>query len=70
MIFLFLASAVVTGGLVALAARTLGVEDAGILGAIGVIGGGIQMLILIGWYLHRTREQPTVSASPVEHSTE
>jgi hypothetical protein len=27
-------------------------EHAGILAAIAVIGGGLQMVMLIGWYLH------------------
>lgn len=67
---MFVIAAAVTGGLVALAARTQGIEHEGILGAIGVIAGGIQMLILIGWYLHHTREQPTVTTSPVDHPTE
>lgn len=55
-ILVALVSACVTGGLLALGALTLGVQHQGILAAIGVIGGGLQMLILIVWYLRSTRE--------------
>ena len=55
-ILAFIASAAVTGVLIAVLARTLGVEHMGILIAIGVIAGGIQMLVLMVSYLHHTRE--------------
>lgn len=50
----FLFSAVVSGGLFALFARASGVEHVGILVAIAIIGGGLQMAMLIGWYLYHT----------------
>jgi hypothetical protein len=50
----FLFSAVVSGGLFALFARASGVDHTGILVAIAIIGGGLQMAMLIGWYLYHT----------------
>ena len=51
-------SALVTGGLLALAVRMMaGVEHHGILAAVGIFGGAIQWLVLIGWYLHHTRSR-------------
>lgn len=53
----FFASALVTAGLFAFAARVMvGIEHSGVLLAIGVIGGGLQMLALIFWYLSHTRK--------------
>lgn len=56
MVYLFAAlSAVVTGSLFALGVRVVfGIEHAGILFAMGVIGGGLQTAALILWYLHHT----------------
>lgn len=51
----FVISSVVTGALFALAARAMGLDHGGALFAIAVIGAGLQMLILISWYLHITR---------------
>lgn len=52
----FFASAVVTGALLALAARLItDIQHPGVLTAIGVIGGGLQMIVLIAWYLAHTR---------------
>lgn len=49
-------SAVVTGALLALLVRvTAGIEQPGILIAVGVMGGAIQWFILLGWYLLHTR---------------
>ena len=48
-------SAIVTAGLFAVAARVLGVEQNGILVAIGVIGAGLQLMFLVLWYLFHTR---------------
>jgi hypothetical protein len=49
-------SALATGGLLALLFRvTTGIEHQGILFAIGILGGAIQWLLLIGWYLYHTR---------------
>jgi hypothetical protein len=53
----FLASAAVTGFLLALFARTQGVDHNGILIALGIVGAGIQMAVLITWYLHHTSEK-------------
>jgi hypothetical protein len=50
----FVFSAVVSGALFALFARASGVEHAGILVAIAIIGGGLQMAMLIVWYLYHT----------------
>jgi hypothetical protein len=52
---LALVSAVVTGGLSATAARMMGIEHSGLLVAIGVIGGGAQLICLMAWYLFHTR---------------
>ena len=53
----FIASATVTGLLLALFARTQGIDHAGILVALGIVGGGIQMIVLITWYLHHTSDK-------------
>ena len=47
----FFVSAAATGTLVALGVRVMGVEHTGIVVGLGVIGGCIQMLILLLWYL-------------------
>jgi hypothetical protein len=55
-------SAVATGGLLALMVRVMaGIEHAGILFAVGILGGAIQWLVLMGWYLHHTRAKPAPS---------
>ena len=54
--FFAVISAVVTGGLCAVAAQVLGVRHMGIVVAIGVIAGGAQLLALVCWYLYRTRD--------------
>ena len=52
----FFASALVTAALFALAARVMfGIEHVGLLIAIGIIGGGIQMIVLMVWYLRQVR---------------
>jgi hypothetical protein len=51
------ASAIVTGGLFALMARLAGVEHNGILAAIAVMGGGIQLILLIVWFLYHTKAE-------------
>ena len=49
-------SAVVTGALLALLVRAMaGIEHSRILVAVGVLGGAIQWLVLLGWYLYHTR---------------
>jgi hypothetical protein len=59
-------SAVVTGGLFAMAARlTMGIEHTGILVAIGVMGAGLQTIMLMAWYLFHTR--PRDSQPHPEH---
>lgn len=65
MIYLgFLVSAVVTGGLCALAAHAMaGIGHMGVLMAIGVIGGGLQMIGTIAWYLSHTRALNSDDAS-------
>lgn len=60
-------SAVVTGSLLALLVRVVaGVEQHGILLAVGVMGGAIQWLVLLGWYLYHTRtnESPPERTEP------
>ncbi len=52
----------VIGGLFAFAGRVLGIEEPTVLGALALIGAGIQALVLIGWYLHFTRPRP-----PLQH---
>jgi hypothetical protein len=54
--FFAVVSAVVTGGLCAVAAQVLGVRHTGVVVAIGVIAGGAELLALVCWYLYRTRE--------------
>lgn len=54
-------ASLVTGALFAFAARVSGVEHNGILVAVTIIGAGVQMLVLIGWYLHFTRAKPGVA---------
>jgi hypothetical protein len=52
----FFASALATAALFALAARIMfGIEHTGILAALGIIGGGLQMIILMLWYLRHMR---------------
>ena len=46
-----LAAACVTGALFALVARTQGIHHPGLLFAIGVIAAGVQLLVLIAWFL-------------------
>jgi len=53
--FYAVVAAVVTGGIFTVAAQVLGVRDPGIALAIGVIAGGVQLLLLVVWYLLRTR---------------
>jgi hypothetical protein len=53
----FIASAAITGLLLALFARTQGIHHSGILIALGIVGGGIQMVVMIAWYLHHTSEK-------------
>lgn len=63
MIYLmFFLSAAVTGALFAFGARVQGIEHSGALFAIGIIGAGVQMLILIIWYLHHTRARDFTSS--------
>jgi hypothetical protein len=62
----FVFSAVVSGGLFALFARASGVEHVGILVAIAIIGGGLQMAMLIGWYLHHTASAAKAAKSEQE----
>ncbi len=58
MVYVFaVISAIVSGALFALAARVFGVEQVGILFAIGGIGGGLQLIFLITWFLHHTRPE-------------
>jgi hypothetical protein len=53
-----LISAVFTGGLFALGSRLmLGIEHNGILAAIGVMGAGLQTIMLMAWYLFSTRSR-------------
>ena len=52
-------AAFITGGLAATGARWLGIENQSVIFAIGLIGAGIQSLILILVYLYRTRPRPT-----------
>lgn len=59
--FVFFLSSLATGTLFALAARLWGIDHNGILIGLAVIGAGLQMLALIGWYLYHTRpSQPLV----------
>jgi hypothetical protein len=51
------ASAIVTGALFALMARLVGVEHHRILIAITVIGGGLQLILLIVWFLYHTKAE-------------
>jgi hypothetical protein len=52
----FIASALVTAGLFALAARMMfGIEHAGILVALGIIGAGLQTIAMLLWYLRFIR---------------
>jgi hypothetical protein len=55
MYLLALVSAVLTGGLSATVARMMGIQHSGLLVAIGVIGGGAQLIGLMAWYLFHTR---------------
>lgn len=57
MIVAFVGSALVTGFFLALFARTQGLHHEGILIAIGIIGAGIQMIIILGAYLRHTSER-------------
>lgn len=58
-VLLALLASLVTGGLVALGAFTLGVEHYGMLAAIGLMGGGLQLLALIACFLYATRARST-----------
>jgi hypothetical protein len=60
-------AAVVTGGLFALGSRLmLGIEHTGILAAIGVMGAGLQTIVLMAWYLFSTRPRESpVLAEPL-----
>ena len=51
-------AAFITGGLFATGARWLGIENQSVIFAIGLIGAGLQSLILILVYLYRTRPRP------------
>jgi type VI protein secretion system component VasK len=51
-------AAFITGGLFASGARWSGIENQSVVLAIGLIGAGIQSLILILLYLYRTRPRP------------
>jgi uncharacterized membrane protein (UPF0136 family) len=48
-------SAVASGVIFAIAARVLGVHGTAVLLGIAVIGGGLQLIFLIAWFLHHTR---------------
>jgi hypothetical protein len=56
-IFAFFLSALATGLLFALGARTQGIDHDGVLFAIGVIGAGLQMVLIMVWYLRHTSEK-------------
>lgn len=60
------AASLLSGALYALAARILGVQHAGILAAIAVIGGGVQAIMLIVWYLLHTRPRRTARSPPAD----
>ena len=66
----FLMSSIVTGGLFALAARALGLEHGGALVAVAIIGAGLQMLAMILWYLHATRQNADQAKARLEPSAE
>jgi hypothetical protein len=51
------ASAIVTGGLFALMARLAGIEHHGMLLAVSVIGAGLQLILLILWFLFHTKAE-------------
>jgi hypothetical protein len=60
---LALVSAVASGAIFALVARIAGVEQAVVLLAIAVIGGGLQLIFLIAWFLHHARPDKEIPAS-------
>jgi hypothetical protein len=51
------ASAIVTGALFALMTRLAGIEHHGILIAVTVMGGGLQLILLIVWFLFHTKAE-------------
>lgn len=56
MAYFFVAiSALVTGGLLVVVARLMGMEHNGILVAIAIIGVGAQLMFVMAWYLFHTR---------------
>jgi hypothetical protein len=64
----FFASALVTAALFGLAARVMfGIEHTGLLIAIGIIGGGIQMIVLMVWYLRQMRAAASAHQVSEDH---
>ena len=64
----FFISALVTAALFALAARAMfGVEHTGILIALGIIGGGLQMIVLLVWYMRHLSAATTADEDPDDH---
>jgi hypothetical protein len=59
-------SAAVSGALFALLARLAGIEHTGVLLAIAVIGGGLQLIFLIAWFLHHSRPDTDLPPQPEE----
>lgn len=56
----FFASAAATAALFALAARVMfGIEHTGMLIAIGIIGAGLQMVVLLVWYMRHMKAGAT-----------
>ena len=60
-------SAIASGAIFAIAARLLGVHGTAVLLGIAVIGGGLQLIFLIAWFLHHTRPDRPVPVEP-EHA--
>jgi hypothetical protein len=67
--FVAFVSAIVTGALFSTAAYAMGIHHTGILIAIGIIGGGLQWIILISWYLYHTRRRARMAARTEPTST-
>ncbi|HWH39558.1 MAG TPA: hypothetical protein VNU21_06935 [Usitatibacter sp.] len=57
-------SAVASGLVFAVAARLLGVHSTAVLLGVAVIGGGLQLIFLIAWFLHHMRPDTPI---PVDH---
>ena len=57
-------SAVTSGLVFAVAARLLGVHSTAVLLGVAVIGGGLQLIFLIAWFLHHMRPDKPI---PVDH---